>query len=195
MTNRKGQDTKTRLLETTARLLEEQGFHATGLNQIVAESRAPKGVLYHHFPGGKDELAVEAVKLRGRRVAENIRRRLEEHDDPAEAVRAFARYLAASLETSGCRTGGPVATPALESTASSEALREACRDAYLAWEEVFKEKLLAGGLSEARADTLATTCTAALEGAIILMRTRLDADPLRRVGDELATLIRAAYGG
>ena len=34
-------------IEATCDLLEAQGYHATGVNQIVAESGAPKGSLYH----------------------------------------------------------------------------------------------------------------------------------------------------
>jgi TetR/AcrR family transcriptional regulator, lmrAB and yxaGH operons repressor len=52
--------TRDQIIQTTCTLLESQGYHATGLNQILKESGAPKGSLYYYFPQGKEELAEEA---------------------------------------------------------------------------------------------------------------------------------------
>jgi len=57
----KGERTRKKLVDATAALLRRQGYHATGLSDIVAESGAPRGSLYFHFPGGKDELARAAL--------------------------------------------------------------------------------------------------------------------------------------
>ena len=57
----KGERTRKKLVDTTAALLRCQGYHATGLSQIVAESGAPRGSLYFYFPGGKDDLAIAAI--------------------------------------------------------------------------------------------------------------------------------------
>ena len=59
---------KESLIRTAMRLFRRQGYASTGLNQILAESGAPKGSLYHYFPGGKEELAVAAVTLAGSMV-------------------------------------------------------------------------------------------------------------------------------
>ncbi|MFN5881268.1 MAG: TetR/AcrR family transcriptional regulator, partial [Burkholderiales bacterium] len=42
--------------------LRTRGYHGVGLNELLAAAQAPKGVLYHHFPGGKAELAVCAIE-------------------------------------------------------------------------------------------------------------------------------------
>ncbi len=56
---------RARFVETTARLLRERGYSATSMGDVVAESGAPKGSLYFHFPGGKDELVAEAMGSAG----------------------------------------------------------------------------------------------------------------------------------
>ena len=50
------------MIQTAAGLFRAQGYHATGLNQVLAEGGLPKGSLYFHFPGGKDQLVVEATR-------------------------------------------------------------------------------------------------------------------------------------
>jgi TetR/AcrR family transcriptional repressor of lmrAB and yxaGH operons len=99
-------------LDTMAALLETQGYHATGLNQIVAESGAPKGSLYHYFPDGKEGLAAEVVERLGREVGGRIRENLARIDDPVAAVYAFVQTIAGYVEATGCRGGGPLATVA-----------------------------------------------------------------------------------
>ena len=50
------------MLETTARLLQHRGYHGTALSDILEESAAPRGSLYFHFPGGKDQIVMEATR-------------------------------------------------------------------------------------------------------------------------------------
>ena len=61
-----------KILETAADLFKSQGYHATGLNQIIKESGAPKGSIYHYFPGGKEELAIESIKLAVQKVKDGL---------------------------------------------------------------------------------------------------------------------------
>ena len=60
------------ILQTTCNLLEKQGYHGTGLNEIVKESGAPKGSLYYYFPEGKEQITAEAVLQSGRVTSERI---------------------------------------------------------------------------------------------------------------------------
>src|SRR5215207_2078215 len=80
-----------RLIETTGRLLRQQGYSGTGLNQILAESGAPKGSLYFYFPGGKEELVAAALQRSDDLTAAGMRRELDAYDEPAEGLRAYIR--------------------------------------------------------------------------------------------------------
>lgn len=177
------------IVEATCDLLEAQGYHATGLNQIVAESGAPKGSLYHYFPDGKEELAAAAIDRTGLELAGRVEAGLALHDDPAEAVQFLAQRIADVIEQSGFRAGGPLTTVAMETATSSVRINLACRAAYDRLHAAFAARLAAGGYKPQRAAELATFVTAAIEGGIILSRTYHSGDPLRCVGRELAALL------
>jgi TetR/AcrR family transcriptional repressor of lmrAB and yxaGH operons len=178
------------ILETTCQLLELQGYHATGLNQIIQESGSPKGSLYHYFPGGKEELAAEAVRRVGRIVLERIRQNLDALDDPAEAVETFIRRIASAVEQSGFRAGGPITTIALETASSSERLREECQQIYAGWQAAFADKLMRSRIAEARARWLAQVIIGSIEGGIILCRTARSRTPLESVAEAMGILVR-----
>jgi TetR/AcrR family transcriptional regulator, lmrAB and yxaGH operons repressor len=56
-------DARARAIATAERLFRIQGYAATGLTQIIAESGSPKGSFYFHFPRGKTQLAEETIDL------------------------------------------------------------------------------------------------------------------------------------
>lgn len=182
--------TREHIIETTCELLELQGYHATGLNQIIQESGSPKGSLYHYFPGGKQELTAEAIEHVGQLVQQRIKVNLDAVDDPGDAIRTFILRVADSVELSGYRTGGPITTVALETAATSERLRLVCEAIYHNWQAVFAEKLISGGFSNERAERLSTLILSAIEGGIILCRTRRSPQPLRSVAEEVSLLIQ-----
>lgn len=182
--------TRDQIIETTCELLETQGYHATGLNQILAKSGAPQGSLYYYFPEGKEELTTEAINRTGQLVASRIKDGLTSIEDPAEAIQSFVRSVAYYVEASGFRAGGPLMIVAMETTTSSDRLNTACRKAYSLLQGVFQAKLIAGGYSETQAAQLATFITASIEGGIILSRVNHSGGPLRNVADNLGQLLK-----
>lgn len=177
------------IIATTSALLEKQGFHGTGLNEIVKESGAPKGSLYHYFPDGKEQITVEAVLQSGRLTAERIRAGLSGSSTVAGAVHDFVLNIADNVERSGFGAGGPLTAVAMETATQSERINSACREAYAMIEASFREKLLDSGFAKARSDELATFITASIEGGIILSRTHHTGDPLRLVARQLRVLL------
>jgi TetR/AcrR family transcriptional repressor of lmrAB and yxaGH operons len=184
--------TRDQILQTTCRLLELQGYQATGLSQILHESGAPKGSLYYYFPEGKEELVAEAIASTAHVVTDRIRTSLAQVEAPGEAVRQFVLALAHQVSASGFRQGGPITTAALEAASTSERVRGACLDAYCLWRQAFEAKLAEAGCDGERAASLAALIIAALEGAIILSRTEQSLAPLEHVADELGALIDGA---
>jgi TetR/AcrR family transcriptional repressor of lmrAB and yxaGH operons len=187
--------TRDQIIETTCGLLEAQGYHATGLNQILSESGAPRGSLYYYFPEGKEELAAEAIHKTAETLVAHIRQTLASVEDPVESIGAFVSTLAQQVEASGFRGGGPLTTVAIETATTSERLNTACREAYQQLERVFEDRLVMGGFAEERAAPLATFIIAAIEGGIILSRTYHTGDPLRHVADQLGDFLETIERG
>src|SRR5271155_2092973 len=76
-----------RMIERAAILLAKKGLQGASFSEILEASGAPRGSLYHHFPGGKDELVLAALSLAGG-VALDFLETLE--GKPArDVVRAF----------------------------------------------------------------------------------------------------------
>ncbi|GAC1375860.1 MAG: transcriptional regulator YxaF [Ktedonobacteraceae bacterium] len=182
--------TRDHIIEVTSQLLEAQGYHATGLNQIIAQSGAPRGSLYYHFPQGKEELTAEAVTRAGNLNVQRIKEGLAQIEEPGEAIRQFIHNVAYHVEHSGFEAGGPLAIVAMETVNSSERLNAVCRLAYQQLQQAFADKLVQSGYTQERARQLATFVTASVEGGIILSRTNHNSESLRWVADELAQFIQ-----
>jgi TetR/AcrR family transcriptional repressor of lmrAB and yxaGH operons len=182
--------TRTRLLSTAGELFRSQGFHATGLDQILRRSRTPKGSLYHYFPGGKDELAIEAVRYMAGVTKEAMAAIFSSACDPLAALTALFESNATMLLISDFRNGCPIAAITLDVASSQQAIREACEQGFDTLLELLVEHLKRAGLSAARAKALATVVFAALEGALILCRAKRSIEPLTTIERELAILIQ-----
>lgn len=174
------------IIQTASRLFRKQGFTATGLNQIVEESGAPKGSLYHYFPEGKESIAAAAVAWAGERVALTLAGLVSDAEGPGDLVRRYAALLGGWMAQSGFRDGCPIATTLLETAPQSSVLRQAGQEAFAAWSAVFSTSLQASGVAAERATRLASMAVASMEGALIQARVAVDQQPLLDAAEEVA---------
>jgi TetR/AcrR family transcriptional regulator, lmrAB and yxaGH operons repressor len=183
-------DARQRMIVSATVLMRERGVEATSFSEVLAHSGAPRGSIYHHFPGGKAQLIEAATRYAGEFLARGIAKALSS-DDPVQAVRAFADSWQAVLEDSDFAAGCPVVAATLEGD-RSPAARDAAGEAFASW-----EAMLAGGLEPhigdpERAGSIATLAIAAIEGGVVLARAERSTVPLERVANELELLIRSA---
>jgi TetR/AcrR family transcriptional repressor of lmrAB and yxaGH operons len=120
---------------------------------------------------------------------------LSSQDDPAEAVRAFARASAAVLEASDYAEGCPIATMTLEAAHTSESIRAACSANYVDWQRLLSDYLVAHGMKRGRADELGLAVLALVEGGLILCRAERSAAPLERLADFVADFVAKEMAG
>ncbi|CAL9289449.1 TetR/AcrR family transcriptional regulator [Streptomyces sp. NPDC050585] len=183
--------TRDRIVVAAARLLQRQGYVGTGIKQIAQEAQATLGSVYHFFPGGKEAVAVAAIKRGSEEFAALLREALDSEDDPADAVTACAGRLADELRESGWTDGCPVTAAALETLGTDSEIQRACAEALRDWEQLVRDKLLRCGLSSQSAAELAATVICALEGAEVTAQVNRSEEPLRVTGRQLARLIRS----
>lgn len=180
------------ILASAVRLFRQQGYAATGLAEILSDSGAPKGSLYHYFPGGKADIGAEAVTLAGAKVAGTLDALAEEVTDPGELVARYLGLMAGWLADSGFRDGSPITTTLLETVPGNEVIRAAGMVAFSSWSETIARVARGSGITPERAATLARFAIMALEGALIQCRVAGDDGPLVEAAEELRALFDAA---
>jgi TetR/AcrR family transcriptional repressor of lmrAB and yxaGH operons len=183
------------MIAAMAKLLRVQGYHATGLNQITLESNTPKGSLYFHFPGGKEELAITAVQAAGQEDSQRITAVLSSQDNIADAVSTLLLVLAQRLQTSDFQDGNPVTAVAVETAATHESLRQGCEQIYRTWHALIEQRLRSAGFAALQAEAWATLILSSIEGALVLSRTQRDIKPLEIVAEQLRSLLAQIQPG
>jgi len=169
---------KENLVRTAMRLFRQQGYASTGLQQIVAESGAPKGSLYHYFPSGKEALGESAVVMAGGMVRAMLSDLAARHRQPKPFLEAYCKVMAGWMEESGFHSGCPIATTLLETAPQSPAITAAGERAIDGWIDVIGGVLARGGIEPREARSRAQLIIAAMEGALILSRIRRSTRPI-----------------
>ncbi|ADV13733.1 TetR/AcrR family transcriptional regulator [Mesorhizobium sp. M7A.F.Ca.CA.001.09.2.1] len=185
-------DTRTRILETTGLLLRQRGYHGTSLNDILSASGAPRGSLYFHFPGGKDQLVIEVTRASVADVTERLGEALAAEKDPAVAVHHIYQSVGRMLEDNQFSLGCPIAPVVLDSPTDVPELAELCRSAFEQWIGLLRDAFVRAGVPARRAHALALLVESSLEGLMVIARATSDRAPVQAVADEVAALIEAA---
>ncbi|MBO0824244.1 MAG: TetR/AcrR family transcriptional regulator [Actinobacteria bacterium] len=172
-----------------ARLLSEQGLEGTSFAHVLGETGAPRGSLYHHFPGGKRELVAEAVRYAGSLLDKGLGTAAS--DDPAEVMSAFTALWRRLLADSGLTAGCAVAAVAIGAPQDHE-LAAVTSEVFEHWSDLLADHLRRTGITDPTARDLAVTAIAAVEGALILSRASQDLRPIDAVTGQLRQLARLA---
>jgi AcrR family transcriptional regulator len=188
-------DTRTRLVDAGAELFSHQGYAATGVKQIVTAAKAPFGSMYHHFPGGKEELGAEAIRASGAIYEQLVPLVFGPAPDLVTGVRTFFAGAAAHLAESGFQDACPIATVTLETASRSEPMRAASHDVFEAWIATGLPYYTAAGLDDQTARELIVSLICALEGAFLLARASRTTEALIVAGELVAAATERALAG
>lgn len=177
------------LIEVASRLFRIRGYYGVGLKDIIEESGIPKGSLYHYFPKGKEELAIEAINHTKEMVVGEIQREFDEIEDPIKAIQAHIYQLSEVFGENGNLLGLPIGTIAAETYTTSEPIRMACQEAVTDWQSIYVKKLHEAGYSEKRSKDLSIVINALIEGGILLALTAKSGEPLHAIAEQIPLLL------
>ncbi|MDD9149064.1 MULTISPECIES: TetR/AcrR family transcriptional regulator [unclassified Sporolactobacillus] len=169
----KKQDTRDKIINAAKNLFQIKGYHATGINQIIEKSGAPKGSLYYYFPKGKEEIAIAAIENVGNSVRQDILQIMSFYDNPIDAIRAQLKHVAAKVldtEKAEFRIG----LIAFECAGSNEKIRAACEKTHRDLMSINADFLVKKGYTEERAKQTASLINILIEGAVTLSITFQD---------------------
>jgi AcrR family transcriptional regulator len=182
---------RARMVRSALALICTQGVRGTGLRAVVEHADAPRGSLQHYFPQGKEQLVREALELAGRTAARTARPRGGEPARPSGVLAAMVDAWRGWLTETDYALGCPAVATVADAAAAGSGLRESAERTFRVWQDAVEAALVEAGLPTDRAPALATVLISALEGAIVLARTRRSLAPLDTVLAELGPLVDA----
>ena len=186
--NKRG-STRTNMLISAAEVMRERGAAGVTIDEVLARSGAPRGSVYYHFPEGRNQILTEALQYAGEALTEVI--------DEAAAkggmylVRRFVEFWEDLLVQSDFTAGCPVVAAAIGSADDEPQLTTVAGRIFRHWRDALTRAFVSDGFDEPCAASLAITCIASLEGAVVLSRSTRSIDPLRDVADQLEFLIKS----
>jgi TetR/AcrR family transcriptional repressor of lmrAB and yxaGH operons len=187
-----GQDrrtTKQRMLDSAVLLLRERGAAGVTVDAVLAHSGAPRGSVYHHFPGGRNEMVLGAVRQAGDYIATMVGESAAS-GDVGQMVERLVAFWKRALVKTDYRAGCPVAAMAMDGRDLVPDAADVVRAIFAQWHASLAEALSANGFAEQRAQRLATLVVSSVEGAIILCRAQRGLGPLDDVLAEMTPLLQ-----
>lgn len=182
--------TRERLIVAMQSALQNKGYHGVGLKELLEVAQAPKGVLYHHFPGGKAELAVASIEAVVTQLTLSLDKLTQRNADVLQALEAWMGSAQKALAVSGYQRGCPLATIALESGPDDIAIRLALANGFAAIRERLSHTLQHAGIEESRSRNLAALTVSAYEGALVQSRVAGNVDAMQATSRALLDLVR-----
>ena len=180
-------ETKSRMTASAITLLCERGVNGVTVDAVLADSGAPRGSVYHHFPGGRTEMVLEAARVSSDYITDFIRS--SSSLTPSEFLDGFVAMWTEHLRRSDYRAGCPVAGLVSETSDELQPAVSLAHETLLTWTDLLADGLRRHGRTAAEAKDLATFVVASIEGAIVLCRSQRSDRPLRIVATQIAAIL------
>lgn len=183
---------KQQMITAARRLFRERGYLGTSVADVLAESGAPRGSVYFHFPGGKEELAAEVVIAHAAESVAVINRLTDREPNASALLTAFVAHFRDEIVASDYREGCPVAPIVLEVASATPRLAAVTRRGFQDMITTLSARLVDKGLQPERARELAALAVTGMEGAVVVSRALKDPEPFEALAIRLAEAAESA---
>ncbi|WP_067668776.1 TetR/AcrR family transcriptional regulator [Nocardia miyunensis] len=182
---------RARLIASTISTVQEHGVHAAGLSELLKRSNASRNSLYQHFPEGKGELVEAAARIVARVVYSHVAKMADALESASSAERWLDDLLAfwrGPLEASDYRAGSFMMAAALDEM--NPAVQSTAGQAFAEWTARLADGMVAAGMEQATACSVAGMVLSTVEGAIVQSRALKSSHPFDEVRTQLSILLR-----
>lgn len=172
---------KTEIVRKLVPVFRQYGYEGSTLSRISAASGLGRASLYHHFPGGKQDMAQAVLEYVDTWFAETVLAPLAETRGPLQRLQGMSESLAQFYNQ-----GQDACLLAIFSLGEGRDLfQEQVRAALRTWIAQLAQVLREAGESEAQAQQRAEDAVMQIQGALVLTRGLDQNDLFERVLQQL----------
>jgi TetR/AcrR family transcriptional repressor of lmrAB and yxaGH operons len=158
------------MLSAAVELFRARGYEGVGVAELLQKSGAPRGSLYFHFPGGKEQIGAEVVERVGMNVAQRFRELAQTDVDLGTFIDRVFKTTARECKDRDYQASCPMAAIAAGVSSDNPKLQAAIRDAFASWEHEIAAAAETRGMSKKNAETFASSFLTAMEGAFVVSK-------------------------
>ncbi len=158
------------MLSAAVELFRARGYEGVGVAELLQKSGAPRGSLYFHFPGGKEQIGAEVVERVGAEVARRFRELGETGVDLNIFIERVFKTTAKECKERDYKASCPMAAIAAGVSSDNPKLQDAIREAFLSWEREIAAAAEGRGMTKKNAEAFASSFLAAMEGAFVVSK-------------------------
>lgn len=184
-------DVKEEMVKTALRLFRSRGFAGVGVAELLEQSGFPRGSLYFHFPGGKEEIGVAAMQRQTQQDCDNMRAAKELCGSAEEFVMKVYQVIADRIERSEYRAGCVVGAITQEAATGASLLQETAASCFRDMLQVMDEVLVHFGLAPEKAAQGASAMLTGLQGATLQARAFKRKDPFEHAARAINAYLQA----
>ncbi|MFE7421172.1 TetR/AcrR family transcriptional regulator [Rhodococcus sp. NPDC057529] len=163
-------DARERMIDSARQLFRQQGYSQTAFSDVLAASGTPRGSVYFHFPGGKQELARSVADLHIDATIDAVRALRSKARSPGALVSGYIRESRDRLLSTDYTEGCAVAPLVTETLTAQPELAHAVGHGFSRIIDELSAALTDLGVPANRAHALAAHALAGVEGALIVSR-------------------------
>lgn len=168
-------------LPTLFSLFQQQGYDGATLAKISAATGLGKASLYHHFPGGKDDMVKALLATTEQWLTQNILSVLDSSGEPRDRLKRMCDHV------NDLYDGGknPCLLAALQVGPAHDLFHDSVKAVLAKWIEAIARVLTEAGLDDAIARQRSEDAIAAIQGSLVLSQALDDPSPFQRVIQQL----------